>query len=184
MAVIPFSADETAIDGLFVVEMKQIDDDRGVVREFFRTSEFEASLLAARGPWAQVNITETRQGAIRGLHGEFMTKFVAVAAGEAYGAYLDARKGSPTYGTVVTVTLRPGVGVLVGEGICNGFQATAEGLTQYLYCFDQEWSPTMPGVGVSAIDPELAIQWPIAIDLGDRSLLSEKDALLPAFRDL
>jgi dTDP-4-dehydrorhamnose 3,5-epimerase len=184
MAVIPFEAKETEIAGLFVVEMKQIDDERGVVREFFRNSEFEGSVLPAVGPWAQVNITESRQGAIRGLHGEFMNKFVAVAAGEAYGAYLDARTGSPTYGAVETVTLRPGVGVLVGAGICNGFQATAEGLTQYLYCFDQEWSPTMPGVSVSAIDPELAISWPIDIDVTDRSLLSEKDALLRPFRDL
>jgi dTDP-4-dehydrorhamnose 3,5-epimerase-like enzyme len=37
---------------------------------------------------------------------------------------------------------------------------------------------------VNAIDPELAIGWPIAIDPSDRALLSAKDASLPAFRDL
>jgi dTDP-4-dehydrorhamnose 3,5-epimerase len=184
MPVIPLKATETAIAGLYVAQMKQIDDERGVVREFFRSSDFDGSLLPEIRLWAQINITETKQGAIRGLHGEFMNKFVTVAAGEATGAYLDARKGSPTYGLTHTVVLRPGVGVFVSEGICNGFQATAPGLTQYCYCFDQEWTATMPGVSVNAIDPELSIPWPIAIDITDRSLLSEKDALLPAFRDL
>jgi len=182
--VIPFDAESTKIPGLFVVEMKQIDDDRGVVREFFRTSDFAASEVSFSGPWAQVNVTESRYGAIRGLHGEAMNKFVAVASGSAFGAYLDARSGSSTFGVVETVELRPGRGVFVPAGICNGFQATALESAQYLYCFDQEWSPTMPGVSVNAFDPELAITWPITIDRSDRSLLSQKDALLPPLRDL
>jgi dTDP-4-dehydrorhamnose 3,5-epimerase len=184
MSVIPFEARTTEIRGLFVVEMKQIEDERGVVREFFRASDFGGPILPEVGPWAQVNVTATDQGAIRGLHGEEMNKFVSVASGEAYGAYLDARPDSPTFGLVVTIDLRPGVGVLVGEGICNGFQAVAPGVTQYLYCFDREWSATMPGIGVSPIDPDLAIAWPIPIDPDDRSVLSAKDAALPRFRDL
>lgn len=184
MPIHPFVTRETAIAGLFVVEMKQIDDERGVVREFFRSSAFVDSDLSTLGPWAQINVTESGQGAIRGLHGEEMVKFVGVAAGAAVGAYLDARKGSPTYGVVETVELQPGVGVFVSAGICNGFQATAPGPTQYLYCFDQEWEPSMPGVSVSAMDPDLGIKWPIAIDQSDRSLLSQKDAELPRFRDL
>ncbi len=184
MPLSPFTAGETEIAGLYIVNMKQIEDDRGVVREFYRRSEFEGSSLPKLGPWAQVNLTETRQGAIRGLHGEATTKFVGVAAGEAFGVYLDARPLSPTYGTVLTMPLHIGFGVLVGAGICNGFQATAPGPTQYLYCFDQEWTPTMPGVSVSALDPALEIDWPIKIDPTNRSLFSEKDAGLPAFRDL
>lgn len=184
MPVLPFASRETAIAGLFVVEMKQIDDERGVVREFFRSSAFVDSNLPDVGPWAQVNVTESGQGAIRGLHGEEMVKFVGVAAGAAIGVYLDARKRSKTYGVVETVELRPGRGVFVSSGICNGFQATAPGLTQYLYCFDREWEPSMPGVSVSAMDPDLGIEWPIAIDPSDRSLLSQKDAELPLFHDL
>jgi dTDP-4-dehydrorhamnose 3,5-epimerase len=184
MPVVPFEARATAIPGLFVVEMKQIDDERGVVREFFRTSEIANSMLPPLRPWQQINVTESRHGAIRGLHGEEMNKFVAVAAGEAYGVYLDARKGSVTYGAIETVTLRPGVGVLVSAGICNGFQATAPGLTQYLYCFDEEWSATMPGTSVRATDPELAIAWPIPFDPNDRSVLSAKDATLPLFAEI
>ena len=182
--LIPFDVRPTTIAGLTVVTMKQIADDRGVVREFFRASDFSDAGLRPNRPWQQVNVTESGHGAIRGMHGENMTKFVAVASGAAFGAYLDARRDSPTFGQVETVALEPGVGVLVGPGICNGFQAIADGVTQYLYCFDDEWRADMPGVQVNALDPDLAIEWPIPIDPLDRRLFSEKDAGLPRLSQL
>jgi dTDP-4-dehydrorhamnose 3,5-epimerase len=182
--IIPFSARTTSIEGLFVVQMKQITDERGTVREFYRRSDFEQAGLPAPEAWLQVNVTASRRGAIRGLHGEAMTKFVSVAAGSAFGVYLDARPGSPTFGEVVTVELELGTGVVVSEGICNGFQATGEGVTQYAYCFDHEWEPAMDGVAVNPFDPDLGIAWPIEIARDDRSLLSEKDAHLPPLRSM
>jgi len=98
-------------------------------------------------------VTASRRGAIRGLHGEAMTKFVSVAAGSAFGVYLDARPASATFGEVVTVELELGTGVVVSPGICNGFQATAEGITQYAYCFDHEWEPVMDGVRRQRLRP-------------------------------
>ena len=122
---------------------------------------------------------------MRGLHGEATAKFVSVASGEAFGAYLDPRPESATYAKVVTVRLTPGTGVLVGRGLCNGFQAIAEGVTEYLYCFDEEWQPNMAGVSVNAFDPDLAIAWPPPRRRQRRSsLVSEKDATLPKLRDL
>lgn len=178
MPVTPFEATASGIAGLWVLQMKQIEDQRGTVRELFRQSTY-ADVDAAIGPWAQVNVTETKQGAIRGLHGELMQKLVAVAAGEAFGAYVDARTDSPTFGRVVTVELRPGTQVLVPPGVCNGFQSVSPGSTQYVYCFTEEWQPDMPGVSVHPLDPALAIPWPIPIDAADESLLSKKDAALP-----
>jgi len=180
----PFSARETEISGLYVIEMKQFEDERGTVREFYRESDFVGAGLPSLGPWVQMNLTATAHGALRGLHGEETQKFVGVASGEAFGAYLDPRRGSPSYGRVVTVALTPGTGVLVGRGLCNGFQAVAPGVTEYFYCFDEEWQPNMAGVSVSALDPDLAIAWPIAIDPAVRRLISEKDATLPRLRDL
>jgi dTDP-4-dehydrorhamnose 3,5-epimerase len=179
-----FAVRETEISGLFIIEMKQFEDNRGTVREFYRESDFQSAGVATLGPWVQMNLTATSQGAVRGLHGEATQKFVGVASGEAFGAYLDPRAESPSYGTVVTVTLTPGLGVLVGQGLCNGFQAVAPGVTEYLYCFDQEWQSDMAGVSVSAFDPDLAIAWPISVDRDDRGLVSEKDANLPTLREL
>ena len=184
MPIVPFRSQSTSIAGLFRVDMKQIEDERGVVREFYRQSDFEDAGLPTPERWLQVNVTASKRGAIRGLHGEAMMKFVSVVAGTAFGVYLDARRDSSTFGRVETVELELGVGVVVSAGICNGFQATGEGMTQYAYCFDKEWEPVMDGVAVNPFDPTLSIDWPIAIDRSDRSLLSEKDAGLPNLADL
>jgi dTDP-4-dehydrorhamnose 3,5-epimerase len=176
--VIDFELSKTAIDGLLVLSMKQVSDERGTVREFFRASGFREA-GADVGPWQQINVTQSRRGAIRGLHGEAMTKLVAIVSGEAFGAYADARSDSSTAGAVATVRLVPGTQVLVPSGVCNGFQSVSDGPTQYLYCFDTEWAPGMAGVAVNPFDPDLAIDWPIAIDRADRSLLSAKDAGAP-----
>lgn len=172
----------TEIDGLWVATLKQFTDGRGTIREFFRRSAFEAVGLPG-GPWVQVNVTETDRGAIRGMHGEQMHKLVGVAWGEVFGAYVDARAGSPSFGTVVTQTLAPGSQVLVPPGVCNGFQSLVDG-TQYLYCFDVEWAPDMDGVAVSPFDPDLGIDWPLPFDPDDPALVSAKDRAAPRLRDL
>ncbi len=173
----------TAIDGLVVLTMKQVSDDRGTVRELFRASSYAAT-LAGVGPWQQINATETRYGAVRGLHGEAMTKLVAIVSGRAFGVYLDARPGSATYGAVVTVDLEPGTQVLVPAGVCNGFQSVSEGGSQYLYCFDQEWVPGMAGTAFTPLDEGLGIEWPVAIDPSDPAQVSAKDAGAPRFSDV
>lgn len=176
----PMTIAKSAIDGLMIIEMKAVADERGVVREFYRESAFVEAGLPALGPWVQINVTESRRGAIRGLHGEDMFKLVAVASGEAFGAYLDTRTGSPTHGAVVTAQLLPGTQVLVPKGVCNGFQSVSE-VTQYLYAFDQEWLPGMAGTAVNPLDRGLAISWPVPVDPADPAQLSVKDANLPSF---
>lgn len=174
----------TDIDGLLVIDLKQVTDERGTVREFFRRSGFTGGELPVVGPWHQVNVTESGRGAIRGLHGEAMTKLVGVTHGEALGAYVDAREQSMTRGRIVTVPLTVGRQVLVPPGVCNGFQSISDGVTQYLYCFDQEWRPGMAGVAVNPLDPELDIAWPVPVDPNDRAQISAKDAALPQLRDV
>jgi len=180
--VVDFSVATTAIDGLLVLTMKQITDARGTVRELFRTSAFAQAGLPV-GPWPQVNATETAHGAVRGLHGEDMIKLVAVVHGEAFGAYVDARRDSATFRAVVTVALTPGTQVLVPAGVCNGFQSVSEGLTQYLYCFTSEWVPGMAGVAVHPLDPALGIDWPIPVDVNNPAQLSAKDAAQPTLAE-
>jgi dTDP-4-dehydrorhamnose 3,5-epimerase len=179
---IGFSTRPTAIDGLLVITVKQVTDERGTVRELFRGSALEAA-GASMAPFRQINVTESRAGALRGIHAEETTKLVAVVAGEAFGAYVDMRPESQTRGLVETVTLVPGVQVLVPRGVGNGFQALVDG-TQYLYCFDEEWQPGMAGAACNPLDETLGIQWPLPVDPHDRSQLSAKDAAAPAFAEL
>jgi dTDP-4-dehydrorhamnose 3,5-epimerase len=176
--IIDFEVAETPIEGLAVITMKQVTDDRGTVREFYRESAFVDAGLPSLGPWVQVNVTETRRGAIRGMHGEQMHKLVAVGSGLAHGAYVDARSSSPTAGVVHEVELRPGTQVLVPPGVCNGFQSCSEPM-QYVYCFDREWQPGMDGVAITPLDPALGIAWPEPFDPDDPTMVSVKDRSAP-----
>ena len=178
----PFSAKDSNIEGLKVISAKMVTDDRGTVRELFRGSVYADVLPAEVNSWKQINLTRTKKGAVRGLHGEAMNKLVTVAYGSVYGAYVDTRPGSRTFGAVQTVHITPGVQVFVPQGVCNGFQALED--TEYLYFFDNEWAPGMPGTALCPLDPELDIKWPIAVDTTDLNQISEKDSKAPTLQEL
>jgi dTDP-4-dehydrorhamnose 3,5-epimerase len=179
MLSVEFDTRTATIDGLVIVTMKQVTDDRGTVRELFRRSTFEAAGVALERI-EQVNITHTRRRAVRGMHAEAMTKLVTVAHGRAHGIYVDMRRDSPSFGSVDEVELSAGVQVLVPAGVANGFQALTAP-AEYAYCFDREWSPGMPGSAFSPLDPIVAGRWPLTFDASDPKFLSAKDRQAPAF---
>ncbi len=180
--MIDFSARRSTIDGLTMITMKQITDERGTIRELFRRSVFD-EVAPSFGRIAQVNVTLTHRGAVRGMHAEQMTKLVTVAHGRAHGVYVDLRPGSSTYGLVDEADLEPGVQVLVPSGVANGFQALAPD-TQYAYCFDEEWQPAMPGSAFTPLDPVVVDRWPLPIDADDPAQISAKDRAAPSFHEL
>lgn len=173
------TVEQTAIDGLLRITAKAVTDERGTVREFFRTSGYAEHGVPVPEHWAQVNLTRTAKGGVRGLHGESADKLIGLAGGEAFGAWLDARPDSATRGQVVTADLRVGTQMFVPAGVCNGFQAVTD--CEYLYCFGVEWTPGMAGVAVNPLDPALAIAWPLT---GDDAVVSAKDAAAPMFAEL
>ena len=179
----PFTALESKIDGLKIINVKMVTDDRGTVRELYRESEHMVILPNSVSNWKQVNLTRTKQGAVRGLHGEAMSKLVTVAVGSVFGVYVDTRPDSKTFGAVETVHITPGIQVFVPQGVCNGFQALEDN-TEYLYFFDNEWVSGMAGTALTPFDSELKIDWPIPIDAENREQISEKDAKAPRLREL
>ena len=179
----PFTALESKFDGLKIINVKMVTDDRGTVRELYRESEHMVILPNSVSNWKQVNLTRTKQGAVRGLHGEAMSKLVTVAVGSVFGVYVDTRPDSKTFGAVETVHITPGIQVFVPQGVCNGFQALEDN-TEYLYFFDNEWVSGMAGTALTPLDSELKIDWPIPIDAENREQISEKDAKAPRLREL
>jgi dTDP-4-dehydrorhamnose 3,5-epimerase len=182
MIIVDFSSRPGAIDGLAIVTMKQVTDERGTVRELFRRSTF-ADAGTPFGQIEQINVTATHRGGVRGMHAEQMTKLVAVAHGHARGVYVDVRPGSPTFGLVDEVDLELGVQVLVPSGVANGFQALAPD-TQYAYCFDHEWAPGMPGSAFTPLDALVVDRWPLPIDPDDPAQISAKDRQALTFDQL
>lgn len=173
--MVDFSARLGLIDGLWVVTVKQISDDRGTVRELFRHSAFAAAGIDV-GTFQQVNLTHTRVGAVRGMHAEDMNKLLTVPVGRALGVFVDLRDDSPTRGQVETVDLVDGVQVFLPRGVANGFQALTE--VEYLYCFDAEWQPGMAGKAVTPLDPALGIDWPLPV------IVSDKDRNAPTLAEV
>lgn len=171
----------TSIEGLFTVNFKVFEDDRGSVMEFYRQSDFEASGLPSLGERPQVNAPLTVKGALRGVHAEFAHKLVSVAGGEIYAVIVDLRKGSPTAGKWEGFTLKRGQGLFVSKGLGNSFQSTSDEPSVYLYYFEQEWRPDMPGTACNPLDPELSIDWPIK--LGEGMIISEKDKNNPSMKE-
>lgn len=177
------SVSDSAIDGLLIIHTKTATEERGTVRELYRQSIYSDILPHTVSGWKQINLTRTKKGAVRGLHGEAMSKLVTVAFGSAFGVYVDTRPDSKTAGSIETIQLKPGIQVFVPQGVCNGFQALEDD-TEYLYFFDQEWVPGMQGVSLSPLDPQLSVDWPISINGTNREQISEKDVNAPSLREV
>ncbi len=182
MAIEPLRAQETEIKGLFTVSFKVIPDNRGSVMEFYRQSEFEAAGLPSLGDRPQVNAPLSVKGTVRGIHAEHAHKLVSVAEGEVYAVIVDLRADSATKGKWLGFTLERGEGLFVSKGLGNSFQSTSDEPSVYLYYFETEWTPGMPGVSVNPLDPDLAIDWPIAE--GEGMIISDKDRENPALKDI
>jgi dTDP-4-dehydrorhamnose 3,5-epimerase len=173
-----FRVSTTTIDGLVMISARAVSEERGRVRELFRLGVYRDAVPGMPAAWAQVNLSRTNRGAVRGLHGETMSKLVTVASGRVFGVFVDTRAESATKGRVFTANFTVGTEVFVPAGVCNGFQAI-EDETEYLYFFDDEWRPDMDGVAITPLDTELGVQWPIELDPNNRSQISAKDAQAP-----
>jgi dTDP-4-dehydrorhamnose 3,5-epimerase len=171
----------TDIEGLFKVQFKVIEDERGSVMEFYRQSDFEANGLPNLGERPQLNAPLSVKGTLRGIHAEFAHKLVAVASGKIYAAIVDLRKDSKSARKWQGFELKRGQGLFVSSGLGNSFQSISEEPSIYLYYFEKEWYPGMPGLACDPLDPELAIPWPIAKDKG--MIISEKDLNSPPLKE-
>lgn len=176
------TVDKTSIAGLFQVKFKEFEDDRGSVMEFYRESDFVDSGLPSLGDRPQVNAPSTMKGAVRGIHAEFAHKLVSVASGEIYAVIVDLRKDSPTAGKWEGFRLNRGDGLFVSSGLGNSFQSTSEEPSTYLYYFEKEWKPDMPGAACNPLDPELNIDWPIKENEG--MIISDKDKNNPSLKEV
>lgn len=170
---------ETSIPGLYEIDLTVHDDNRGWFKENYQRAKLEA-LGLPHFEIKQNNISFNEEvGSIRGLHAEPWEKYISVATGKVFGAWVDLRQG-PTFGKVETITITPDKAVFVTRGIANGFQ-TLESNVAYTYLVNDHWSPESVYTSVNLFDPQLAINWPIA---RDKAICSEKDLANPLLKDV
>lgn len=170
---------ESPIPGLFVVDLTLHGDDRGWFKENYQQEKFEALGLPSFTV-VQNNFSFNREtGVTRGLHAEPWEKFVSLANGSVFCAWVDIRQGD-SFGTTFSIELTPDVAVFVPRGVANGYQTLEDNVT-YTYLVNAHWSPDLRYQAVNAYDPALGIQWPIT---QDQAILSDKDKLNPNLADV
>ncbi|WP_409047314.1 dTDP-4-dehydrorhamnose reductase [Microbacterium sp. HA-8] len=170
----PLRRAETPIPGLTVWDIPVHGDQRGWFKENWQREKMVAAGLPDFGP-VQNNISFNKSvGTTRGLHAEPWDKWVSVATGRVFGAWVDLREG-PGFGATFTVEIDPTVAVFVPRGVANGFQ-TLEPNTAYSYLVNDHWSSDASYTFVNLADRTLNIPWPIALD---RAVVSPADAKHP-----
>ncbi|SFX60444.1 bifunctional dTDP-4-dehydrorhamnose 3,5-epimerase family protein/NAD(P)-dependent oxidoreductase [Olsenella sp. kh2p3] len=174
--------EETGIEGLKVVELAVHGDSRG----WFKENWQRAKMVALGIPDLRVvqnNVSfNAERGVTRGVHAEPWDKFVSVGCGSVFGAWVDLRQGSETYGRVYTTRLDPSRAIYVPRGVGNSFQALEDG-TVYTYLVDAHWSAELKKTYtfVNLADPALGIDWPIPLS---EATLSEADRKHPMLADV
>ncbi|OUP10064.1 sugar nucleotide-binding protein [Collinsella sp. An2] len=173
----------TGIPGLVVVDLSVHGDNRGWFKENWQREKMAGGLGLPDCRWVQNNISfNDKKGATRGIHAEPWDKFISVATGSVFGAWVDLRAGSSAYGKVFTCVLDPSKAIFVPRGVGNSYQALEDG-TAYSYLVDAHWSAELKKTYtfVNLADPDLAIPWPIPLDECE---LSDADKNHPFLKDV
>ncbi|WP_018188745.1 bifunctional dTDP-4-dehydrorhamnose 3,5-epimerase family protein/NAD(P)-dependent oxidoreductase [Microbacterium sp. 77mftsu3.1] len=170
---------ETGIPGLVLWDLPVHGDSRGWFKENWQREKMTAAGLADFGP-VQNNISfNDAVGTTRGIHAEPWDKWVSVATGRIFGAWVDLREG-PTFGTVFTAELDPSRAIFVPRGVGNSYQ-TLEPDTAYTYLVNDHWSPEASYSFLNLADETAAIDWPIPLAEVE---ISAKDLAHPRLSDV
>lgn len=175
------SAHTTPIPGVVVYDLPVHGDNRGWFKENWQREKMIALGLPDFHP-VQNNISfNEKAGTTRGIHAEPWDKFISVASGRIFGAWVDLREG-PTFGTVFTAELDPSQAIFIPRGVGNSFQ-TLEDNTAYTYLVNDHWSAGAQGqyTFLNLADESAAIRWPISLDQAE---LSDKDKAHPRLADV
>lgn len=173
------AATETPIPGLVVWDLPVHGDNRGWFKENWHREKMVAAGLPDFDP-VQNNIAfNDARGTTRGIHAEPWDKFVSVASGLVFGAWVDLREG-PSFGTVYTTELDPSRAIFVPRGVGNAYQTLAAG-TSYVYLVNDHWSPEAAYTFLNLGDETSAIAWPIPLVEAE---VSAKDRSHPRLVDV
>jgi dTDP-4-dehydrorhamnose 3,5-epimerase len=175
------------IPGVIIVEPDVHTDVRGFFLETYHAEKYRTGGIV--DVFVQDNHSRSAGGTIRGLHLQFRRpqgKLIHVIEGSIFDVAVDVRRGSPTFGKWVGVTLSADnfKQCYIPKGFAHGFAVTSP-IAQVEYKCTDVYDASSE-IGIAWDDPDLGITWPIA-----DPVLSERDkrhprladvAELPAFR--
>jgi dTDP-4-dehydrorhamnose 3,5-epimerase len=165
----------TRIAGLLVIDLPVHADDRGWFKENWQRDKMVDAGLPDFGP-VQNNVSfNDSVGTTRGVHAEPWDKYVSVAAGRVFGAWIDLREGAG-FGTTFTAELDPSRAVFVPRGVGNAYQTT-EPNTVYNYLVNGFYDADASYTSINLGDEAAGIAWPVPLN---HASMSAKDRANPS----
>lgn len=170
---------ETKIDGVYLLQLALLEDERGYFARTYCANEFLKRGLDAN--YVQCNTSFNRKkGTLRGMHyqkaphGE--AKLIRCTRGAIYDVVVDLRPDSKSYKQWEAFELSEANGKLlyVPEGCAHGFQ-TLKDSTEVFYQMSYHFVPEAAR-GLRWNDPSFKIEWP-----ADERIISAKDQNYPDF---
>lgn len=173
----------TNLQDVKIIEPAVFGDHRGFFTESYSEQDFKEAGITYN--FVQDNHSlSTQPGVLRGLHFQkgaaAQTKLIRVVSGVVLDVIVDIRKGSPTYGKWEGYLLSEfnHRQLLVPKGFAHGF-VTLTPNVNFLYKCDNYYNAEADA-GIAFDDPDLAIEWPIALD---KAILSDKDKKHPTLKE-
>jgi dTDP-4-dehydrorhamnose 3,5-epimerase len=158
----------TAVQGVVVVEVDRISDDRGFFARVWCEDEFGQHGLEA--DWVQANVGRSvRAGTLRGMHYQrdphAEVKLVRCTRGAVYDVALDLRPSSPSYLRWVGVTLSADEHnmLYIPAGCAHGYQTLADD-SEIVYFTSAPYARDA-ATGARYDDPAFGIEWPRTVEV-------------------
>ncbi|KAA3649100.1 MAG: dTDP-4-dehydrorhamnose 3,5-epimerase [Proteobacteria bacterium] len=162
---------ETSLPGVLIIEPKVFGDERGYFMESWQQQRYRD--IGIKSDFVQSNVSKSSHGVLRGLHFQNPNpqgKLVSVLVGEVYDVAVDIRRGSPSFGQYVAVTLNHDNHrqFYVPEGFAHGFCVCSDYAIFSYMCTD--YYNAAADASIAWNDADIGIDWPI-----DSPQLSAKD---------
>lgn len=173
----------TAIEGSWIFTPQQHADDRGIFLESYTASALHQA-TGRQLELAQINVSVSRQGVVRGVHAARtppgQAKYVQCLSGKILDIIVDLRSDSATFGEHAAVELndQSREAIFISEGLGHAFCVISESAT-VAYATSTLYNPDVE-FGINPLDPDLRLPWPSDLTL----ILSPKDRDAPGLRDL
>jgi dTDP-4-dehydrorhamnose 3,5-epimerase len=174
---------KTSIEGVWIIEPKVFNDQRGYFFEAWKQADFDEH-IGRHVEFIQDNESKSSYGVLRGLHyqkGEWsQAKLVRVIKGRVLDVAVDIRKSSPTFGQHVAVELSDENKrqFFIPRGFAHGFLVLSDEAI-FTYKVDNVYAPQAEA-GIRWNDETIAVEWPI--DPKD-VVTSEKDLNAASLKD-
>ncbi len=171
---------ETSLQGVLIIEPDVYKDSRGFFLETYQKERYREAGIEVE--FVQSNLSSSLRGSLRGLHYQLsphdQSKLVQVIKGEVFDVAVDIRRGSPTFGSWVSVLLSEENKrqLFIPKGFAHGFCVKSE-TAIFQYQCDTYYSPESER-GILWSDSDLNIDWPVK-----DPILSDKDTKYLRLRD-